>query len=753
VRRAQDWGKIEQQLQAQQNASSVLSEEIAASAASLGRWSGPVGQLEALSVPSVETVERFKSDFDGLRRSCDELDKGIQDVQESQRDHERAVTELRARHDVPSEETLARQRAARNRGWSLVRRAWEDACSPLDLASAEAERFVADVQEDSQRPANLADAFEVAVRRADDTSDRLRREADRVARLAQLEAEEAQLEEQLAGLRQEREAAQAALGSRQAEWDALWHAIDIDAASPAEMSVWLRRHSEVVAKLRERREVDVQIESLTQTIGSLRKDVGAALRRLGEPPPQEGESLAALLDRAGTVAGKLRQAAQKRNTLAAQLSVSDKEDIPAAERALRSSDEELAQWKADWGEAVKPLGLRDDAAPQDADVILEQLTQLFDALDKAEDLGQRIGQIVDDDRDFQEQVGELIRAVAEDLADVPADQAVQTMYQQLKRAREDRARLDGLEKQREAEQNSLSEAEETLARTNDALQELCSEAQVDGVEDLPAAEDRSRCRRDLDRELKDIEERILDHSAGLPIGAFLEMAAREDAGTLAGRIDELTEEIESLTQQNRTLGDDIAGLGAELKQMDGSAAAAAAMDQAESLRAAVLREAEEYAQLKAAEYLLNRTIEQFSERNQGPLLQGASPLFAQLTLGSFAGLKAEYDEKGEPVLVGVREDGRYVSVEGMSDGTADQLYLALRLASLDHFLARDNARVVPLILDDILINFDDQRAAATVRILAELSRRTQVIFFTHHQHLVELAQETVPRDTLFQHRL
>jgi uncharacterized protein YhaN len=50
-----------------------------------------------------------------------------------------------------------------------------------------------------------------------------------------------------------------------------------------------------------------------------------------------------------------------------------------------------------------------------------------------------------------------------------------------------------------------------------------------------------------------------------------------------------------------------------------------------------------------------------------------------------------------------------------------------------------------VILDDILINADDARASATLKVLADLARRTQVLFFTHHRHLEELGCEAGAR--------
>ncbi len=79
-----------------------------------------------------------------------------------------------------------------------------------------------------------------------------------------------------------------------------------------------------------------------------------------------------------------------------------------------------------------------------------------------------------------------------------------------------------------------------------------------------------------------------------------------------------------------------------------------------------------------------------------------------------------------------------VPVSGMSSGTRDQLYLALRLASLESRLT--TSEPMPFIVDDILINFDDARSKATLEILADLATKNQIILFTHHQRIKEEAK-------------
>ena len=104
------------------------------------------------------------------------------------------------------------------------------------------------------------------------------------------------------------------------------------------------------------------------------------------------------------------------------------------------------------------------------------------------------------------------------------------------------------------------------------------------------------------------------------------------------------------------------------------------------------------------------------------------------------------------MLQAIRPGGtEAVGIEGLSLGTADQLYLALRLASLEVYL--ESHEPIPLVVDDILIQFDDHRATAALQVLADLSRRTQVVLFTHHEHVCQLAQACVDPERLIIHQL
>jgi uncharacterized protein YhaN len=122
------------------------------------------------------------------------------------------------------------------------------------------------------------------------------------------------------------------------------------------------------------------------------------------------------------------------------------------------------------------------------------------------------------------------------------------------------------------------------------------------------------------------------------------------------------------------------------------------------------------------------------------MLSRASDVFSGLTQGAFNKLIVDYES--EPLkLSGQRASGGLVDIDGMSEGTRDQLYLALRLAALELHLEQTVA--LPFIADDLFINYDDGRAKAGLHALANLSQKTQVIFLTHHEHLVPVAQSVL----------
>jgi uncharacterized protein YhaN len=224
-------------------------------------------------------------------------------------------------------------------------------------------------------------------------------------------------------------------------------------------------------------------------------------------------------------------------------------------------------------------------------------------------------------------------------------------------------------------------------------------------------------------------------------------------------LDQLQQELEALSAAARPLQHERdSSLKAldELKQQQNelqqaSDAAAAHKQDAANALALLVTDTERFIRLQYAITFLRDQVEAFRKKSQGPMMEKTSHYFSALTSNLYSGVAAQLDDNDKPQLVALRREGDNnleVHTAGLSEGTADQLYLALRLAAIDLHL--DKHTPIPLILDDLLMTFDDQRTRALLPVLAELSKKTQILIFTHHSHLNQLAQETTPELQLHQ---
>jgi uncharacterized protein YhaN len=383
---------------------------------------------------------------------------------------------------------------------------------------------------------------------------------------------------------------------------------------------------------------------------------------------------------------------------------------------------------------------------------MEELKALFDKLKEADVLQKRISGIERDAAAFQTRVLELVNIAAKDLADLPADKAAVEINTRLRQAQSADSKKQTLEILIHKEKLRNRQSAKAIIDIKAFLKTMCEEAGCDGYQDLPEAENRSAKRQALESDIKMVETQILKLSAGTSIDDFVKEALACEPDSIDSKIDNFSENINILNKEKSIIDQAIGSERTELSKMDGSARAAILAEDTQAILGSLENNIEDYVRFKMAAAVLNESIERFRDKNQSPVLKKASSYFSKITNRSFDGIRAEFDDSGNPLIAGVRSDNKeIVHVKGMSEGTADQLYLSLRLAGLETYL--DNNAPIPFIVDDILIKFDNTRAKATLKALADLSGKTQIIFFTHNRHLVDLAEKHIDGSILISHSL
>jgi len=322
---------------------------------------------------------------------------------------------------------------------------------------------------------------------------------------------------------------------------------------------------------------------------------------------------------------------------------------------------------------------------------------------------------------------------------VPLEEAVSRLNISLGKAKTDSARIADMKKRLIEQEETLNDAEETIRHSVKQLQILCAQAGCENYDELEEIERKSNQKKQLQEKISNAETRLLKIGGGMSIAELVNETKKVDADSLPVKITEIENELLEMEAAKSNIDQRLGGMQTILAQMDGGAKAADISAQSQQILSFIRNCVERYVRLRMSSLILNREIERYRSENQDPLLRRAGQIFSDLTLKSFSGLATEFNDKDEPVIAGIRPSGERIGVQGMSDGTRDQLFLALRVASLEKYL--DAKEPMPFIVDDILIRFDDDRAQAALNILANLSKRTQVLFMTHHARLVELAKK------------
>ena len=143
----------------------------------------------------------------------------------------------------------------------------------------------------------------------------------------------------------------------------------------------------------------------------------------------------------------------------------------------------------------------------------------------------------------------------------------------------------------------------------------------------------------------------------------------------------------------------------------------------------------EYARLLLAKRMLRASIAAWESKSQPRVYQQASRLLSMMTDGRW--VRVRIGSGGNLQAIDAFEGVRDPSL--LSLGTCQQLYLSLRIALL--MTAENVGRGIPILADDILVNFDAERRQGAIRALQELAQRRQVIVFTCHGEVVRLMQD------------
>ena len=738
VKLAQKAGDIDGQLKNGLTDVEMNKKECFAELKRIGLWPDDLATLMKTSLPLFETVQQFEQNYSEIAEERREIKKELKTAAKELQHIQAEIKKAGYTGEVPSEEELNLTRKKREQGWQLVRREWLD----HEDVTKESKSYDTEL--------SLPDAYEGYVGQADSLADRLRREADRVANTASLRAQKEALQEVIAE-KNDTTALELKAQKLHETWISIWQPSKIAPLSPKEMIGWLTAIDKLRFKVgnifKREQEIKREVQHRKEIIQALQKELNS-IEAGGVITGEELEPVLIFAERVlDRIAGQKAdfKKYKEQQELAGQAYSQAKEDLEVAQEAM-------ANWQKQWQKAFMDLGLTNKVSTIEAIDLIENLQNCFAKLKEADDLKKRIDGIKRDADTLEATVKGLLEKVAPDIVDLPLDQAILKLRTMLSQAQKESTVYDKLTEEIDSFQKKVVVAIQTRKSAKKQMDELLGIAKCEKPEELAKVIARFREFQRLQEKISDTEATLAKIVAGVQLEDIIQQVAEIDADELPGRINSLEKDIKDrIDEEIKSFSQVIGKEKNTLATMDGSAKAAEIAETMEQELTRIRRLAERYSLLKLASKILQQEIERYREEHQGPVLKIASRYFNDLTIGSFVGLRTDVDNKGEPILVGVRPNNLRLTVEKMSSGTRDQLFLALRLATLEWRLEKNEP--MPFIVDDILINFDDDRSKATLKVLAELSKKNQVILFTHHRQIVQEAQTIKGSDSIKIHEL
>ena len=680
--------------------------------AALAPWRGNFEALALAAVPDEAKTAELRRRFarsEALRQQAADL------LAAKTREAERLRVEAavaRRGADLLGDEAAAEIRAARDAAWFAHR-------ASLNRTSA--------------------DAFEAAMRRDDAAG------ATRLAGAREL----AGLRERavkLAGVEAERQHAEADLETADKSIAAL--DLEITTIGPvappqgrdalAFIDAWRAKRNEALTLTDALRRSEDAQRCAEDEGGRTRERLSAALRAAGVAhDPMSG--LEALIDTAETALAAeaqfaaLRQKAEERRA-----------EVTRAEAKLRIAKEADANWLRAWREACAGTWLGEAQGEPALGAVKQSLKALEEVramLSVCAELEDRIAKMERDRLLFAEEVAAV--AAALDLEDVPGDvrQRVDAIEERVARAGENaRRRAEKADALKEAHGRlkPIVEGVEVNARRASAMTAFFAVETLAEVEvKLEDCKRRDALREEIAREKAAI---IAANVAGSLEAARL-LLEGADAAALMSELAALKARAPHDDQTHAETHSAHREAAKRLEAVGGDDAVARLEEKRRTILEAVNDGARRYLTLRAGIAAAEEGLRLFRDRHRGAMMDRASEAFRLISRGAYRALTTTPNGQSE-TLIALGADGGSKEAAQLSKGARFQLYLALRVAGY-HELAKTRAPA-PFVADDIMETFDHFRAEEALRLFADMGRVGQVIYFTHHQHLAELAKAVCP---------
>ncbi len=442
------------------------------------------------------------------------------------------------------------------------------------------------------------------------------------------------------------------------------------------------------------------------------------------------------------------------------LEMADKSQAELIE-ALHKSEQDLQKSLVSWKESLVSMGITMDISPRMLRTVLECMEKCLAEEGALQRLHQEHESMERECQSFVAPLREVLEYVGRPLPKAVEQQSLgmSIPYQEdwlkaldivlldMQTSHEALQARKQLEEQLGQQEEELHEASKALVDAEATIKHLLRLGQTENPEEfIRLAHVRAQA-IELQRRRQDLEDALRLAAGEKDLQEFLDSFAQREQHECEAFLQQKEAELLELQGQEQEKMHEYANVSATLHTLEHADTLASLRQEERQIQESLQDAAQQWAQYAVARQMLLQAKQRFEKERQPQVIRMASDIFAQITDGKWKGLTASLEESSLQVI---SPYGEPVSPTVLSRGTQEQLYLALRLAYIRNHAS--HARALPVIMDDVLVNFDPERAERTAKALLDLSqsgKRHQILFFTCHPHMADMLQKNHAQSTRF----
>ncbi|GMA59880.1 hypothetical protein [Alicyclobacillus fastidiosus] len=317
--------------------------------------------------------------------------------------------------------------------------------------------------------------------------------------------------------------------------------------------------------------------------------------------------------------------------------------------------------------------------------------------------------------------------------------AIDTLVQVLARweqmvetALQDAMSCERLKEKREALLSEVERMDSEIAACDQSVRRVYRELGVVGAEDYRFCMEREAKRRTLQqRRERALQTLVVECSGERRAFRVVQKASKSTLATLQAEVSALRDTLDRRDETVKSLQEELWTIDRSLEESQLGLAGDDLRWQAQQLEGEIAELKRNFAAMAIVKSLSVRARVAVESEQSSPLLARASEYLASITGNRYPLLRVPLGSDGLQHVYLVNGAGQTFTMTEVSRGTREQVYLALRLAVISQY--REQGVILPVVLDDPLVNFDDERAQKVMDLLVEEGREQPIIYLTCHE--------------------